>query len=92
MSIHAKPFTGAGQTFALDAKGIEGAQILIEDYWDRVAGGSWMFAEGNPVAMAYAIRSGLVSTGLPIDDEVVYGKVNGIGHIVHVSELGKVRS
>ena len=92
-AIHAAPFEGAGKTFELNANGtVDVKEICVEDYWDRVAGGSWMFAEGNPVAMAYAIRSGLVSTGLPIDDEVVYGKVNGIGHIVHVSELGKVRS
>jgi hypothetical protein len=26
--------------------------------------------------------------GLPFDDEVVYGKLGGFGHLVHVSELG----
>lgn len=86
MSFHSAPYEGAGQTFKLNAKGIDGAEIHVEDYWDRVTGGSWMFANGNPAALQYAMRS--VFAGLPTDDEVVYGKVDGLGHIVHVSELG----
>jgi hypothetical protein len=87
--IHPEPFEGAGKTFALKIDGIE---IRVEDYWDRIAGKSWMDAEDNPAAIRYGIRSG--STGLPFDDEVVYGKVgcSGLGHLVHVSELGEVRS
>lgn len=57
----------------------------IEDWWDRMYGKSWMFSNGNPSAMKYAVRSGFV--GIPLDDEVVYGKINGLGHVVHVSEL-----
>jgi hypothetical protein len=87
MSIHAKPFDGAGRTFKLDAEGIDGTEIRVEDYWDRVTGGSWMFAEGNPAALNYAVRAAVA--GLPTDNEVVYGKVDSLGHIVHVSELGE---
>jgi hypothetical protein len=58
----------------------------VEDWWDVMTGGSWMFADGNPAAMNYAIRSASV---LPLDNEVVYGKdtATGLGHLVHVSEL-----
>jgi len=62
--------------------------IHIEDWWDRISGKSWMFCVGNPAAMNYGIRSGL--NGLPIDDEVVYGHINGLGFLVHISELDTV--
>jgi len=51
-------------------------------------GKSWMHADGNWAALHYAQRSGL--TGLPIDNEVVYGKIDSLGHVVHVSELGEL--
>jgi hypothetical protein len=89
-AVHSQPFEGAGKTYALDAKGIDSETIRVEDYWDRVTGQSWMFASGNPSALKYAVRAGVA--GIPADDEVVYGKVDGFGHIVHVSELGEVAS
>jgi hypothetical protein len=63
-----------------------GDEFRIEDWWDHLAGGSWMFADGNPAALKYAMRS---ATCLPVDDEVVYGKVGAFGHLIHVSELGE---
>ena len=60
-----------------------GSEIRIEDWWDKLTGGSWMFAEGNPACLNYAMRS----VDLPIDDEVLYGKINNLGYLVHVSEL-----
>lgn len=72
----------------VDAPGIrelQGQEFRIEDWQDRVFEESWQTADGNPTAIKYAVRSGVL--GLPLDDECVYGKVNGIGHIVHVSEF-----
>lgn len=66
---------------------VEGAEFHVEDWWDRLTGGSWQTATGNPAALQYAMRSGF--NGLPIDDEVVYGKIGPFGHLVHVSELGQ---
>jgi hypothetical protein len=57
----------------------------IEDWWDHLTGSSWMSAEGNPTCLVYAMRSGFA--GLPIDNEVMYGHIGGIGHLVHVSEI-----
>lgn len=92
--IHDQPHPQSGKTVKLKpAKDMEpdgivtDAEYRIEDYWDRVGGGSWMHAQGNPAALKYAIRSGVAS--LPLDDDVVYGKINGLGHIMHVSELGE---
>lgn len=86
--MHNAPFEGAGKTFQLksDTPGLDGVLFRCEDYWDRVSGGSWQMAQGNPAAMKYAIRAGL--TGLPTDDDVVYGKIGSFGELVHVSELG----
>lgn len=91
-TVHPEPHPQAGQTVALadtarDHQGvvIAGAEYVIEDWWDRVSGGSWMTASGNPAAMIYAIRAGF--GGLPADDEVLYGKIRGAGQLVHVSEL-----
>ena len=90
--MHASAHPLAGKTVKLNLKkgGEElaegGDTYRIEDWWDRVAGKSWMDANGNPVAMNYGIRSGL--SGLPIDNEVVYGKIGPFGHLIHVSELG----
>lgn len=67
---------------------VGGAEYVIEDWWDRLTGGSWMFADGNPAALHYAMRSAF--NQLPINDDVVYGKIGNLGHLVHVSELGEV--
>jgi hypothetical protein len=85
-----------GSPNKLDAE-LEGQEYVIEDYWDKLTGGSWMDADGNPACLKYAMRSGF--NGLPLNNEVVYGKVYsetgfggsvGLGHLVHVSELGEV--
>ena len=65
----------------------EGAEYTIEDYWKTVNDGtSWMLAEGNIACVQYAIRA--AKARIPIDDEVVYGKIGGLGYLVHVTELG----
>lgn len=63
------------------------AEFVLEDWWVNVAGQSWMSSNGNPAAIGYAMRSASV---LPYDDEVVYGKVNHLGYLVHISELGEI--
>ena len=89
--IHNKPAPFAGQTVRLKDSfehpqfDIAGAEFHVEDWWDRVAGKSWMFCDGNPGCLVYALRSGLAQ--LPLDNEVLYGKVGGLGHLIHVSEI-----
>lgn len=91
--IHAESHPLAGTTVRIKdgvtdpAQGavVAGAEYRVEDYWDRVAGGSWSMAEGNPAALHYALRSAV--NDLPLDDEVLYGKIGSLGHLVHVSEL-----
>jgi hypothetical protein len=82
------PLAGKKLKIKDEANEIGGNEILIEDWWDRVAGISWKDANGNPAALNYAIRSGFSKNiNVPMDDECVYGKIGMLGHIVHVKEL-----
>lgn len=63
-----------------------GQEYRVEDWWDTMTGGSWMFADGNPACLLYGMRNG--TQGLPLDNEVLYGKVGPFGHLIHISELG----
>jgi hypothetical protein len=89
--MHTEAHPLAGRTVRLndqaqDASGpvVPNAEFRVEDWWDRLTGGSWMHVKGNPAAIGYAIRGG----HLPLDDEVVYGKIGYLGYLVHDSELG----
>jgi hypothetical protein len=90
MSVHNSPSIFAGKRIQLTEKafhdlGSNEKYIYIEDWWDRVYGESWMHICGNPACLGYAIRSAKVK--LPIDDEVLYGKIGIFGYIVHETEL-----
>lgn len=89
--IHDKPHPLAGKTVTVkiiippsDKPSVQQG-FKIEDWWDRVAGESWTTCDGNPACLQYAMRSGFAK--MPIDNEVVYGKVGALGHIVHISEI-----
>lgn len=79
-AIHTTPCPMAGKTLQW-----QGEPFRVEDWWDRVSGGSWAWAQGNPAALGYAMR--LLGTDIPDDDEVVYGKRGALGYLVHISEL-----
>ena len=82
MSHHPHPHPLAGQTVTLH----DGSDFHIEDWNDRVFDGtSWMFMQGHPASLAYATRAALA--GLPLNNEVVYGKAGPYGELVHVEEL-----
>jgi hypothetical protein len=87
--IHEEQSELAGKSVKIKetANKLGGETILIEDWWDRVSGGSWMFAEGNPACLQYAMRIGLSKQPVCNDNEVLYGKIGSLGHLVHVSEL-----
>lgn len=66
---------------------IGGNEILVEDWWDRVAGKSWMNCDGNPACLNYAMRTGFSKVHVPTNNEVLYGKIDGLGYLVHATEL-----
>jgi hypothetical protein len=74
-----------GVTDAAQGAVVGGAEYRIEDLCKYAAGKSWMDSDGNPACLHYAMRS--VANHLPIDNEVLYGKIGSFGHLVHVSEI-----
>ena len=84
----------AGKTVTVHAPGaaeLDGKDYRIEDWWENVAGMPWGMAQGNPACLKYACRIGFSDKGPPPDEEVVYGKIAGFGHLIHVTELGEVK-
>lgn len=77
-------FAGEGHFQIPDSKGKE-VEFVVEDWWDHLTQKSWMISDGNFACAIYAMRAGI--EGLPVDDEVIYGKVGAFGHLVHASEL-----
>lgn len=62
-------------------------EFIVEDWWENVYGASWRNADGNIAALSYAIRIGLRHGAVPLDDDVLYGKIDGMGYIFHLTEL-----
>ena len=83
--VHTEAYPDAGKTTTIAVGEFAGQPYRIEDYWDRVGGKSWMYMNGNPACLNYAVRSAIA--GLPLDDEVLYGKIGMFGHLIHISEL-----
>jgi hypothetical protein len=67
-----------------DVAGLGGQEYRVEDWWINVAGESWTVSQ-VPAAYVYAART--AGSAAPLDDAVLYGKVGGFGHLVHVSEI-----
>ncbi|MEU1309439.1 hypothetical protein ABZ419_11165 [Streptomyces cinnamoneus] len=83
--MRAQPHPLAGRTVAL-RPGSVSPSLVVEDWAEHVFGKSWTAMGCHAASMAYAVRATVA--GLPLDDDVVYGKCPaGLGHIVHVTEI-----
>lgn len=84
-----EPSPYAGQTVRLraDAAELGGHQAEIVDWYERTADGqAWHDRiDTDPRAQGYAIRRGL--GGLVDDDDVLFARVDGLGQLVHVTEI-----
>lgn len=81
--MHVEPSPLAGKEVKIIAGVLAGLAYRVEDWWDRVAGRSWMDCDGNAACLDYAWRD-----RHPFDDEVLYGKIEGgLGKLVHVSHI-----
>lgn len=84
MVVKTKPDVGYCPT---SSRPLGDLDFRIEDWWENVAGKSWMHSEGNPAALNYAFRIGTRNGTVPPDNEVLYGKIGMLGYLFHVSEL-----
>lgn len=78
----------AGRVIILKQGDLEGKEFHIEDWWDRLSRVSWKWAQGNPACLGYALRIAFQKFRVPDDDEVLYGHIDGLGYLVHITELG----
>lgn len=97
MIIHKEPHPLAGKTIKVKTNAMPMGEMApvpvvvdyhVEDWIDRVAGKSWMDCQGNPACLNYAVRSAM--NEFPLDDNVLYGKIEGLGHLIHISELMEI--
>lgn len=77
-----RPNVYAGQTLPIEGSPLE---IVVEDWAENVLGESWMRQLSAPAFLHYATR--LRAHNLPNDGDVLYGKVEGLGVMVHATEL-----
>lgn len=71
----------AGQTVVFN-----GNTFALEDWWENVGGDHWFNMSDNFACMEYKQRLGKI---LDTDTDVVYGKMNGLGYIIHDREWEK---
>lgn len=83
--IHNEIHQLARQTVEITEGQFKGQQFILEDWWDRLGQGSWKICTGNPACIEYAVR--VLMEPIPQDDEVVYGKIDGLGKLIHVTQL-----
>lgn len=89
--MHTEPSKLKNQTIIVkEQDNLPGGEFKVEDWWDRVSGKSWAHssnntAANNTAAINYALRVNRLK--LPIDDEVLYGKIGHLGYLVHMSEI-----
>lgn len=79
---------GVGKGFQVGD--MSGMDFIIEDWCENVIGCSWMNANGNPAALEYAMRHSLYgdNNNVPMfSNDVVYGKIGSLGHLLHINEL-----
>ena len=62
-----------------------GVYFQLGDWWDSFGYGPWIENMHNPVCVNYGLM--VVAANLPRDDEVVFGTIDGLGYMVHESEL-----
>lgn len=81
------PYKGKTVKLRADISGIGGQDFEVADWFENAARKSWREAldGGDFRAVGYSVRRGLA--GLPDDDRVLIGRVDGVMQIVHVSEI-----
>lgn len=82
------PSPYAGQTVRLraDAAELGGHRADVVDWYERLGDKvSWRDNPGDPRAQGYSVRRGL--GGLVDDDEVLFARVDGMGQLIHLTEI-----
>jgi len=85
--IHPTPHPLARQIIEL----VDGRSFQVDDWWDRVmqTSTSWYLSDvrRNFALAAFALEQ--AKTNLPMDDDIVYGKIGDFGVIIHVRQFAR---
>lgn len=81
------PYAGKKVRLRADTSGFGGQKVEVVDWYVNAAGMPWREAleQEDPKADGYNIRRGL--GGLPDDDDVLIGRVDGVMQLVHRTEI-----
>jgi hypothetical protein len=81
------PYAGQTVTLRSDARDIGGLPAAVVDWYERLSEGvSWRDRIGvDPRCESYNMRSAL--SGLPDDNDVLFARVDGMGALIHVTEI-----
>jgi hypothetical protein len=69
---------------------LKGNSIVIEDWWQKVAGADWQTSafNNNPAAYNYYLNhKSEYSNYSTLVNWVLYGKIGGLGYLVNINEL-----
>lgn len=73
----------AGEVVTIKRGSFTGQEFRIEDWYINLTGKPWR-ESSLAACIEYSIRT---ADTTPIDDDVLYGHIDGIGHLVHISEV-----
>lgn len=81
------PYAGQTVTLRADARDLGGLPADVVDWYERLHDGvGWRDRIAvDPKADAYNMRSAIA--GLPDDNDVLFAKVDGMGALIHVTEI-----
>ena len=95
--IHKDKFKFAGKKVKIKEKAkhfhnqnFGGSEFEIKDWYDRVSGDSWK-SKNSAACYACAIRI-MKQEVKEKDDEVLYGKIDNVGCLVHISEIDQIQN
>ena len=69
-----------------------GGKIFIaEGYWHELTGESWVDSRlDNPAVLEFVTRNLYKYIDTDVENDVIYGHIDGFGHLFHKSELKKL--
>lgn len=93
--IHAQPHPFARKMVRIKSGALAGNDFYLEDWWDRLMAEEHRGeGAGEPVSWQHDSRIActqyarrVIAENLPMDEEVVYGKIGALGYLIHVSQL-----
>lgn len=62
-------------------------EVVIEDWWDRLSDKNVFENMGNPACLIYQLRITTCPHEVPMNHEILYGKYQGLGVLLHRSEI-----